>query len=48
MNKQVKQDLKNLTDWLNRNKIFLNISKAEVALFKSSRKLNRCPIKTET
>ena len=30
MNKQVKQDLKNLTDWLNRNKICLNISKAEV------------------
>ena len=39
INKQVKQDLKNLTNWLNANKICLNISKTEVVLLKSSRKL---------
>ena len=39
MNKQVNQALKNLTNWLNANKISLNVSKAEVVLFKSSRKL---------
>ena len=39
MNKQVNEDLKNLTNWLNANKICLNISKTEVVLFKSSRKL---------
>ena len=38
MNKQVNQDLKILTNWLNTNKICLNVSKTEVALFKSSRK----------
>ena len=39
INKQVKQDLKNLTNWLHANKICLNISKTEVVLLKSSRKL---------
>ena len=38
--KQVNQDLKNLTNWLNANKNCLNVNKTEVALFKSSRK---CP-----
>ena len=41
MNKQVNQDLKNLANWLNANKICLNVSKTEAVLFKSS-------IKTET
>ena len=35
MNKQVIQNLKNITNWLNENNICLNISKAEVVLFKS-------------
>ena len=35
MNKQVNQDLKNLTSWLNANEICLNVSKTEVVLFKS-------------
>ena len=35
MNKQVYQDLKKLTNWLNANKTCLNVSKTEVALFKS-------------
>ena len=39
MNKQVNKDFKNLTNWLNANKICLNISKIEVSLLKSSRKL---------
>ena len=39
MNKQVNQDLKNLTNWLDKDKNNLNINKTEVALFKSSRKL---------
>ena len=30
MNKQVNQDLKSLTNWLNANKICLNVSKTEV------------------
>ena len=47
INKQVNQDLKNLANWTNANKICLNVSKTEVFLFKSSRK-RRCSIKTET
>ena len=39
MNKQVNQDLKNVRNWLNANKFCLNVSKTEVVLFKSSRKL---------
>ena len=35
MNKQVNQDLKNLPNWLNENRIWLNVYKAE--LFYSSR-----------
>ena len=45
INKQVNQDLKNLTNWLKSNKIFLNVSKTEVVLFKSSRKLTDVPLK---
>ena len=45
MNKQVNQDLKNLTNWLNGNKSFLNVSKTEVVLFRSSRrKLTDVPL----
>ena len=44
MNKQVNQDLKNLTNWLNANKICLNVSK-KVVLFKSARKLTDIPLK---
>ena len=45
MNKKVNQDLKNLTNWLNASKIFLNVCKREVALFKSSRKFTDVPLK---
>ena len=44
-NKQVNQDLKNLTNWLNANKVCLNVSKAELVLFKSPRKLATVPLK---
>ena len=39
INKQVNYDLKNLTNWLNANKICLNVSKTELVLFKSPKKL---------
>ena len=39
VNKQVYQDLKNLTNWLNAIKTCLNVSKTEVVSFKLSRKL---------
>ena len=37
--------MKNLTNWLTSNKSGLDISKTEVALFKSSRKLIDAPVK---
>ena len=36
VNKQVNQDMKNLTSWMNANKICLNLSETEVVLYKSS------------
>ena len=45
INKKVNQDFKNLTNWLNANAICLNISKREVFLFKSSRKVTDVPLK---
>ena len=45
MNKQVNQDLKNLTNWLNANWICLNVSKTEVVLFESPSKLSDVPLK---
>ena len=45
MNKQVNQDLKNVTNWLNANKICLNFIKIEVVLFKSPRKRTHVPLK---
>ena len=44
-NKHFNQDLKNLTDWLNANKICLNVSKTEVVLFKWTTKLADVPLK---
>ena len=38
INKQVHKDLKTLSNWLNENKISLNVSKTEVVLYKSSKK----------
>lgn len=36
IHKQVNKDLKNLSNWLNANKICLNVSKTEIVLFKSA------------
>ena len=38
INKQVKKDLKTLSNWLNANKICLNVSKTELFLFRSAKK----------
>ena len=38
INKQVNKDLKTLSDWLNANKIFLNVSKTKLVLFRSAKK----------
>ena len=43
MNKQVNQDLRNLTNWLYAKKNCLNVSKTEAVLFKSSRNLQMFP-----
>ena len=42
MNKQVNCDLKNLNNWLNANKISLNLSKTDVVLFKWPKKQTDC------
>ena len=38
LNKFVNIDLKNLVNWLNTNKISLNVKKTEMVIFKSKRK----------
>ena len=38
INKQVNYDLKNLSNWLKANKIWLNIGKTELVLYTSSMK----------
>ena len=38
INKQVNKDLKTLSNWLNANKICLNVSKTELVLFRSAKK----------
>ena len=43
--KRMNQGSKNVTNWLNANKICLNFIKTEVVLFKSSRKLTHVPLK---
>ena len=37
LNKNVNLDMKNLTDWLNANKISLNVSKTELVILKHQR-----------
>ena len=45
LNKHVNLDLKNLTYWLNANKIALNVKKTELVIFKHQRKKLDSPIK---
>ena len=45
LNKYINLDMKNLTDWLNANKISRNIKKTELVIFKHKKKKLECPIK---
>ena len=45
LNKYINLDMKNLTGWLNANKISLNIKKTELVIFKHKRKKVACPIR---
>ena len=47
INEQVNCDLKNLLNWLNSNKIFMNVDKTELVLFTSSKKQLDCDLKIE-
>ena len=38
LNKQVNADLKDLVNWLNANKISLNVKNTEIVIFKSKQK----------
>ena len=45
LNKMLNKDLKNLTNWLNANKISLNVDKTEMILFKPIKKPLDCQLK---
>ena len=45
LNKYINLDMKNLTDWLNANKISLNVKKTELVIFKHKKKKLECPIR---
>ena len=45
LNKMLNKDLKNLTNWLNANKISLNVGKTEMILFKPIKKPSDCQLK---
>ena len=45
LNKMWNKDLKNLTNWLNVDKIFLNLDKTEMILFKPIKKPLDCQLK---
>ena len=45
LNKYVSLDLKNITHWLNANRILLNVKKTELVIFKHQRKKVDSPIK---
>ena len=45
LNKYINLDMKNLTDWLNTNKISLSFEKTELEIFKHKKKKLECPIR---
>ena len=47
LNKYINIDKENLTNWLNANKISLNIKKTELVIFKQKNKKLQCPIKVK-
>ena len=46
LNKYINLDMKNLTDWLNANKISLNVKKTELVIFKHKKKKLECPLES--
>ena len=47
LDKPVKADLKHLVNWLNENKILLNVTKTEIVIFKSKQKKLEGDLKTK-
>ena len=47
LNKYINLDMKNLTDWLNANKISLNVKKTELVIFNHKKKKLVCPIRIQ-
>ena len=45
--KYINLDMKNLSDWLNANKISLNVKKTELVIFKHKKKKTRMPNKNQ-
>ena len=45
INKRINYDLKNLSNWLEANKVSLNVGKTELVLFTSSKKQLDCDLK---
>ena len=45
LNKYINLDMKNLTGWLNANKISLNVKKTELVIFKHKKKKLECPVR---
>ena len=45
LNKLLNKNFKNLTNWLNANKIYFNVDKTEMILFKSTKKSVDCQLK---
>ena len=45
LSKYINIERKNLTNWLNANKISLNVKKSELVIFKHKNKKLECPIK---
>ena len=45
LNKYINLDMKNLTDWLNANKISLKVKETELVIFKHKKKKIECPIR---
>ena len=45
LNKLLNKDLKNLTNWLNATKIYLNVDKTEMILFRPTKKPLNCQLK---
>ena len=45
LNKYINLDMKNLTEWLNANKILFNVEKTALVIFEHKKKKLECPIR---